>query len=190
MADKNINRKRPRNTSLLLAALLVLVVNLPLLALVFAPATDEPQPTDAIFVLGPPDASRLNFAASLAEKDPSTTVVISATNDGGPGSIQHNRLCTATLPYRVICARSEPFTTQGEIALLGDLAATHNWQSVTLVTSTTHASRVRLYAARCLSIHYRITPDPDAALPHGALLEYPYQLLGFVKAFTLTRGCA
>lgn len=172
-----------------LVIILAVLANIPPAILIFAPKTDAPELSDVIFVLGPPDSARLKYALQLAEDGVSSTVVISASNNGGAGSIQQNRLCTTEQSLEIICARSDPFTTQGEIALINQLAEERDWQSVTLVTGSTHASRVRLYASRCLQADYTVTPAPGSQPPGGYLYEYVYQIFGFVKAVTVTTGC-
>lgn len=173
---------------LLVLALAVLMA-MPV-APVFFPLRVAPQPVDAILVLGPATSSRLALADQLLDEGYSDFLLISAAEEGPGRSIPLTPTCSAPASYRVYCKQSMPFTTQGEIGMLEQLADKNGWRSAIIITDTTQVERARLYAARCFSGEAIVVSGDSRMSPLKSLQEYFYQSAGFAKAFLVTTGCA
>src|SRR6185437_10525296 len=113
------------------------------------PTVNKPAKADAILVLGPPDVDgRAEAAYALARAHYAGTVVISVQS----GLQQQVKgACRNQNPdYQVICFQSDPGTTRGEAHEIAQLARTHHWRTVIVITSTYHISRARMIIERCL----------------------------------------
>jgi len=88
----------------------------------------------------------------------------------------------------VMCISPKPFTTQGEAAALGRLAAVHGWHSAIVITNTWHVLRARMYLQRCFSGALSVIDSGQpSSLPYWAY-EYAYQSAAFLKS-TTESGC-
>lgn len=194
MRSRIVGKSRPDHSKAWMRILtsvvaLFVVVQVLMLKLVFLPAEVVPEHVDAVLVLGPADSERLALAEFLMNEGYSDSLVISAPDDEsrfGKGQIS---ACNESRDYFVFCGRSVPYTTQGEMALIQKLSDREGWDSVLVVTSKTHASRVSLYAERCFDGESAVVWVDPTLSPDRALQQFFYQSAAFVKAFTFTTGC-
>lgn len=158
------------------------------------PRTEEPAPSDALLVLGPPDTQRMATAQELMERGIAPVLVIAtpdAQPDDPPAMVQYYEdkdFCTPRTDYEVICFKPNPSTTQGEAMKLRDLAAERGWDTVTAVTFKQHVPRARMILERCYHGELRMAATDYQFTPLRTLRQYVYQSGGYVKAW-LTPGC-
>lgn len=156
---------------------------------IFFPRVEAPEAADVIFVLGPPTSERLELAATLFEEGYGELILISAEDGGWRFNLNRMPICHEERAYKVICAQSNPFTTQGEIGTLNQLASENQWESALVITSKTHVARARVYLDRCFKGESTVVAAGHSYSAVGYVGEYLYQLGGFVKSATLSRGC-
>ncbi len=160
------------------------------IAPIFLPHTGAPIQADVILVLGPPEPSRIALAEDLLSEGYSERLVVSASDTGGPYFLQTLPICNESHDFKVLCAQSQPFTTQGEVGLLNDLAERNGWDTAIVITFTPHVSRTQLYLDRCFKGTAHVVADDRPLTPAEAAYEYVYQTGAFTKAFLSTSGCA
>lgn len=173
---------RSRFRSLVPLALLALAIWLALTAwLLVWPDSDEPVSVDAIVPLAGADGQRLRVARDLLAEQPEAALVLSVGDD---------RAITAACQRPaegVHCFRAEPHRTSGEARAIGRLARQHGWESVAVVTTTTHLTRARLLVEQCVDGDVVMI---DAGPWRG---ELPGRLVrewgGLLGAFTFDRAC-
>lgn len=149
------------------------------------PPSDEPAHADVLFVLGPPD-QRIGYAEQLMQQGYAPTLVVSSPT-GKDGRFQAD-ICNADRPYRVICFRPDPFTTQGEARALRDLSNHYGWKSADVLTAQFHVTRARVIVDRCYKGKLQMVAD-RRGLPlvswkdptHSWAYQYLYQTAAFVK---------
>lgn len=157
---------------------------------IYFPAADQLQTADAVMVMGPPEQSRLDLAEQLIESGYAKEMVISAGNSPGPYSIRSTQFCMEPQLFSVHCEQSAPFTTEGEVALMGRLAEERSWDTVIFITFTPHVTRARLYADRCFSGTAIVLTDGVEQPLRRLAVQYFYQTGGFVKALIANDDCA
>lgn len=147
---------------------------------VFAyPRTDAPARTDATFFL-----SSTGGGAAVQERPDlrAGAVVVSR-----PSSV-------ATLPLFVVCEEAgvtcivpSPETTQGEAEAFARLAGERGWESVTVVSHTSHVPRIRILMGRCFpgTVHVVAIPERGGAT---WLRSFAYETGAMVKV-AVTPGC-
>ncbi|MFH5878510.1 YdcF family protein [Arthrobacter sp. NA-172] len=149
------------------------------------PPADDPAHADVLFVLGPPD-QRISYAEQRMQQGYAPTLAFSSPT-GKDGRFEAD-ICNTGRPYRVICFRPDPFTTQGEARALRDLSSQHGWKSADVLTAQFHVTRSRVIVDRC----YKGEPHMLAyrnGLPLVSLTDptyswayqYLYQTAAFVK---------
>jgi uncharacterized SAM-binding protein YcdF (DUF218 family) len=132
-------------------ALLLVVAWLAACAYLFVwPRDDEPVRADAVVVLAGGRKLRLEKALELMRRNVADTLVIS---DGeADGWLEANRLCDgASVPFRVVCFKPDPYSTQGEAQGVARLGRERGWTSVAVVTSRFHVYRARMLFERCFA---------------------------------------
>ncbi|WP_062466027.1 hypothetical protein [Demequina maris] len=154
------------------------------------PARDEPRAVDAIYVIGPPTAVRIDLAESMIADGLSDTLVVSIT-DWEPNRVRYPRavaVCEEPQAYTVYCHKPSPFTTRGEMRWMRELIDENGWESVAVITTRPHISRTRVITKRCWDgdVLY-LAPDEDLG-PLAWIYHYFYQTGAFVKV-GLERGC-
>lgn len=160
--------------------------------------TEDPQPADAVFVLGPSDATRVAQAQRLMDEGLAPSVVY-ATPQGvdaaGPDATTEQidqPHCQEQHDYEVICFEPDPSTTQGEAIRMRDLAAQRGWDDIIVVTMRPHVARAQLIVGRCYTGRTQWSPidyvDSYWRHPASTLRTYVYQSAGFLKAW-VTPGC-
>ncbi|UYY80850.1 YdcF family protein [Arthrobacter sp. YA7-1] len=150
-----------------------------------APASDEPQHADVLFVLGPPD-QRMVYAEQLMQQGYAPTLAVSSPI-GKDGRFTAD-ICGAHRPYRVICFHSDPFTTQGEARELRSLSQQYGWKSANVLTAQFHVSRARVIVRRCYAGDLHMIAE-RMDLPvfsftdptYSWAYQYLYQTAAFVK---------
>lgn len=161
--------------------------------------TQEPEPADALLVLGPPDPTRVAVAAQIMEAGLAPVAVV-ATPDPVPGTwpsdaefLENRPYCDdPDLPYEVICFKPDPSTTQGEAMKLRELAEERGWDNVIVLTYRPHVARSQLIVDRCFdgttqwpTFDYQ---ENYSLFSRATWREYIYQSAGFLKAW-VTPGC-
>jgi hypothetical protein len=157
----------------------VVAVGLPLY--VFPPVS-SPEPPDVVFVMGPPDQWRLDWAQQLLAEGTAGALMIS-TPDPDTGG-----LCGADEPYPVECARPEPFTTRGEARWLRSEMVARGWSRAIVITVTPHVSRTRVVFDRCIPSGVQVVGRSTGLNLAKWAYQYLYQTAGFIKV-ALNPGC-
>jgi hypothetical protein len=155
--------------------LVLVLAGLPLY--VFPPA-DEVSRADVIYVIGPPTPPRLREAEKLRAEGVADRLLISVSADGSRSAAE---LPICDEPY-VTCRTPEPFTTNGETALLEEYARTAEVSSAVVLTFTPHVARTRFIFARCAAPQVTVVAiDEHLGLRQWAY-QYLYQTAAFAKA--------
>ncbi|MDO4255332.1 MAG: ElyC/SanA/YdcF family protein [Kocuria sp.] len=162
--------------------------------------TENPEPADALLVLGPADPKRVEAAKKIME-DGKAPVVVYATPDPVEGTwpsdaefIEERPHCDQQdLPYEVMCFKPNPSTTQGEAMKLRELAEERGWDNVMVLTYRPHVARSQMIIERCFdgttqwpTFDYWGNDYPLTS--RSTWREYVYQSAGFLKAW-VTPGC-
>jgi len=175
-------RKRRLRRSILAGLALVLAVVAAGLPVYVFPPISAPEPADVVFVIGPPDQWRLDWAQELVADGTAGALMISTDDPDAEG------LCTASAPYPVECARPDPFTTRGEARWLRSEMAAHGWSRAIVITMTPHVSRTRVIFGRCVPGGVQVIGRSTGLNPARWAYQYLYQTAGFVKV-ALNPGC-
>jgi uncharacterized SAM-binding protein YcdF (DUF218 family) len=146
------------------------------------PTVNKPARADAILVLGPPDVDgRAEAAYALARAHYAGTVVVSVQSDLQQ---QVKGACRNQNPdYQVICFQPNPGTTRGEAHEIAQLARTHHWRTVIVITSTYHISRARMIIERCLPGKVLMVAAPGRPAISTWAKQFFYQTGAYLKAF-------
>lgn len=190
-------RRRSLFAFLLLGALLVGIAAAQLA--IWTPATTEPDKADAIVVLAYGN-DRVERGRELAAQGVSDILVLSmpavldewiAEGRALPeGSDHWLEACgTHYENYLALCFSPEPETTEGEAVALAALAAEHGWDSIALVTETSHLGRATMIFERCFAGEiYSVASVP--AYPWWYLpVRGAYEMAAYVKDFFRTSAC-
>jgi hypothetical protein len=146
------------------------------------PPVSSPEPADVVFVIGPPDQWRLDWAQQLLAEGTAGALMIS-TPDPDTGS-----LCGTDEPDTVECARPEPFTTRGEARWLRSEMAARGWSRAIVITATPHVSRARVIFDRCIPSGVQVVGRSTGLNPAKWAYQYLYQTAGFLK-MAFNPGC-
>jgi hypothetical protein len=147
------------------------------------PQLDPVVRSDAVVVLGEPDAAAMRRAHALLRQGVSTDLVLIIPFGAPPD-------CAAPpAGVTVTCVVPDPPTTRGDARVIGRLARQHQWRRIVVITWPTHVSRSRMLIERCYRDELIMT-DYNHPLPTRAarLREQLYQSGAYLKA-TLVRGC-
>jgi hypothetical protein len=147
------------------------------------PHDAKPQQADVIIVLGPPEGWRVQRALEFAQSGMSHNVLISVPATWRPDACAH-----PPTGIRVACKFVLPNTTQGEARWLKQEMAENGWHTALAITMTPHATRASMILHRCVPTGVSMYAENHLSLGQE-LYQYLYQTAGFVKAFTVTRGC-
>lgn len=191
MFDSRPRAKKTRRRLLVSVSLgiaLAVVVTLPIPG-IFFPEKQEPHRADVILVLGPPDQDRLDLAVSLIEAGYSDNLIVSAKSSGRTHNLNLMPICQEPQSFFVHCETSKPFTTQGEIGLLQELAVQNGWTSAMIITFSPHLARTQIYADRCFNGTTTLIAPERVFTFEELVYQYFYQTAALVKARTLTSGC-
>lgn len=150
------------------------------------PVVDKVEHVDALYVLGP-SWERMPRALELADSGV-TDVIVSTTTINWDGDVAPEEYCDRAGEVRVICVVPEPYTTQGEMRMLSEMAREKGWHRVAVMTMTAHVSRARLWADRCVGVPVDVWEFQQPETPLGWAYQFLYQTGGWVKAQVL-RNC-
>ncbi len=147
------------------------------------PATNLPQPADAIVVLGGRPAGRLVRGIALARSGYAPVLVISQSALGGA------RSCAVSIRgVSVICFSPDPPTTQGEARFVAALANRRHWRRLIVIPSTTQTTRARIRFGRCYSGSVLMVPV-GFSTPWRWAYEIVYEWGALAKALVIQRTC-
>lgn len=154
----------------------VAVVGLP----VFVLPGDDPLPNDGVvMVLGPPTWQRVERAQSLVDSGRASTVLLSVSPRGRQSADVYP---PCSYPH-FHCATPEPFTTNGEVAMLRDfLGGDTTNQQVIVITFPPHVARARYLFDKCFAGNVAVVGVSQDMSLFDWIYQYGYQSAGFVKA--------
>jgi uncharacterized SAM-binding protein YcdF (DUF218 family) len=148
------------------------------------PSQDRVTGADAVVVLAG-SHNRLDEALRLMRRHIAPVLVIS---DGRAKEwLLANRLCAGPAAFKVICFRSNPYSTRGEAEELRRLTARNHWRTVVVVTSTYHVTRARILLRRCLTGRVEVVGVPFSWTKLPVLLASEWSKL--IYALTVAREC-
>ena len=130
---------------ILVTGSMAVLAGVALAASVLWPPTDDPREADAVVVLSGDHGDRLARAKELLAAGVAPTLVLVGT----PDSVENLDMCAGRTAYDVVCLRPQPDTTRTEAAATAELARSRNWDTLAVVTSTSHVARARLLFDRC-----------------------------------------
>jgi uncharacterized SAM-binding protein YcdF (DUF218 family) len=143
-----------------------------------------PQHVDAVIELaGSNDAGRDATAIDLAREHRAPILIQSTV----PTDLKANSCLPAMPSVKIMCFYADPSTTQGEARYIGQMAATHHWTSVIIVTTPDQALRAQLRVSRCFrgAVYVDVAPLP----PVMWMRQIPYQWFASLKALVVNRSC-
>ena len=129
-----------------------IVVSALMWRLVVDPDLDRPGPVDAVVVLSGDHGERLPVARQLIADGHTRVLVYAGTSDGAGTQ----EVCERPQPFAVYCPRPDPDSTRAEARAVADLARTHRWRSIAVVTSTPHVTRAGMLFRRCFDGEVRV----------------------------------
>lgn len=171
-----IPRAGRRRLHVLLYAIPLLVIAAGLPVYVFPPQ-QTPARADVAFVLGSPDAWRIDLAEGLIDERRVSALLISVPPGQTPPST-----CSTPMPYPVECVRPNPSSTLGESRLLRNELAAHGWRTAVVITSTPHITRARLILHQCVPSGVSVIGRSDGIDLGEWGRQYVYQTVAMVKA--------
>lgn len=147
--------------------------------LVFAlPRSDQPGGTDVTYVLASDGGhAALRGHPELREGE----LVVSQ-----PVSVADLPVYRVCQEPGVTCLAPDPETTQGEAIVFARLAGERGWESVTVVSQTSHLPRIRILMGRCYAGTVRAVaiPEPWWIWPYRFVYE-----TGAMAKVALAPGC-
>lgn len=146
--------------------------------------------SDAIVSLAP-QTFRLPLAQQLVTQEAADTLLISYF-DHDPLNfhtdptldVPLSEFCEAEAPYEILCFTPEENATIGETYAVAQIARERSWNSLTVVTDTTHAFRTRYIFDQCLGNEFElniVVADPDMPATERAW-HAVYENAAFLKA--------
>lgn len=174
VSDKRERRRILKRAITLLSALVVVTLVVGFVAglphYVF-PESDETSGADAIFVLGPPNPSRIQLATDISAREGDVPVYISVASEGSRSA----STVAACVAGAAVCRVPHPFTTKGEAKLAAGVSARHGYRTLVIITSAPHVERARYIFQRCTDIDVRVVGVPFSGSFGGLLEQYLYQ---------------
>jgi len=147
---------------------------------------DLPSHADAVVVLSGDHGERLSIAGPLLDSKVAPTLVFDGTSDGGA----QDRLCAgAPAPYEVICLRPVPDNTRAEARALANLARSHGWRQLVVVTSTQHVVRSRILFGRCFDGRVTVIGGHPNYGRSEVARQVVHEWVGTVYSLAVARGC-
>jgi uncharacterized SAM-binding protein YcdF (DUF218 family) len=171
-------RHRLRRSLITLAVIIAVFLTLTAVLFVF-PSTNAPRRSNAIVVLGG-SGPRLQKGLALARAGYAPYLVVSGTVPS---------VCPpARQEVKVICFHPVPDTTQGEAREVANLARSHDWHQIIVVSGTPQTTRARIRFTRCYQGTLLFDPASPGSLG-GWIWNVAYEWGALIKALTLQRGC-
>ena len=145
------------------------------------------------------------FAFPRSDRPGGTDVTYVLASDGGHAALRDHRelwagevvvsrpVSVADLPIYAVCEEPGvtciaplPETTQGEAMVFAALAEQRGWESVTVVSQTSHLPRIRILMERCYpgTVHAVAISEPWWIWPYRFVYE-----TGAMAKVALTPGC-
>lgn len=117
--------------------------------------------SDAVVSLAP-QFHRLPVAQELIQAGVADTLVISYFDhdplnfdlDASVGSMPLQDYCEAEASFEIVCFTPEENATIGEAYAVAEMGVERSWESLTVVTDTTHVFRTRYILDRCLGASF------------------------------------
>ncbi|NLA55737.1 MAG: DUF218 domain-containing protein [Corynebacterium humireducens] len=136
------------------AALVSLSLTLGVPSWLLFPPQETPGRSNAVMVIAGSSDGRHQLGAQLVEQGIAPNYVVS--NPLGfrdkVGSAHCRGVDRPENALETWCLRPEPVTTTGEALTMGKLAEAQGWATATVVTSRTHARRVRTMFEQCTNL--------------------------------------
>ena len=162
---------------ILIELLLVAVVAASLYLFVFVPSP-HPKHADAIVVLSS-SRTRYDLGMRLYRQHVAPTLVLSLPTFSDAGG-DH-------CPVDALCFRAHPYSTRGEAETVAQLARTHGWHTIVVVTSRYHVRRAYMLFRRCTKAKLVFVP---AHTPFYAyFLNIPLEWAKLAVQLTAQRKC-
>jgi uncharacterized SAM-binding protein YcdF (DUF218 family) len=149
------------------------------------PPSDEPNSADAIVMLSGGSGDRLDEAVRLAEEGVAPVVV----HAGNWDSRDARRLCTRDQSFEVICLRPDPDNTRTEARAVAELAEDRRWQSIAVVTSTTHVTRAGILFRRCIEGDVQIVESRPDYSRRSLAVKLVEEWIALLDVLVLERDC-
>ncbi|RLP10657.1 YdcF family protein [Propionibacterium australiense] len=141
---------------------------------------------DVLFVLGPHDSGRVDYALQLMDGGAADELVVSTPSFGSVFQPEPSTsFCTDEHPYPVTCFVPEPSTTRGEAAQLARWRTERGWDRVIVLTTRPHVSRTRYIMGQCAGGPVAVWSYDGAMTPLGWAYQFAYQGLAFIKAIAM-----
>ena len=155
------------------------------------------QPSNVLISLAP-GQYRLSTSLQLLEEGVSDELYVSW--GGRPVSEEsvlftevqrETALCSDLSLEQIYCFVPERNTTLGEALTIRDLATDHDWDSITVVTSSYHVFRTNYIFSRCLpDVEVRVVAAPTDLDFIQWLYRMAYENVSFIKAVVeVNRDC-
>lgn len=161
---------------------LVLIVGAAGYPVYVRPQTEAPRAADAILVLGgTASAPRYLEGLELAQQGLAPTLVLS--NPYRPADPVLDGLCARPQGgFTLECFAPAPTTTLGEGRELRRLAQERGWETVIVVTSTSHVSRARFIIGKCFDGQLVMVATPSKLSLLGWAWIFVYHSAAYVKS--------
>lgn len=161
------------------AGLVVLVAVAGLPVYVFPPAATI-EPSDVVYVIGPPTKTRMQLAQRLLDDGMARQLLVSVPSDW-------RGLLDVCADDGATCESPHPFTTKGEALLLTKYAQTHEASKTIVITFTPHVARTRFIFAKCYGGDVTVVGVDEHLTFFDWVHQYAYQTAAFAKA--ILRPC-
>ncbi len=173
---------------LLALAFAYLAVAVPAFVFPAATAPQDIERADVVFVIGPPADARVDKALELLHQGTADTLMISLDPEATAYE-KAQAVCTFGVEgVTVLCARPEPFTTQGEARWLRTESEARGWDSAAVITFTPHLTRARAITEQCFDGEVAMVDSEQELEPYYWAYMFAYQSGAFVKVW-LKGGC-
>ena len=151
------------------------------------PAVADPQRADAVVLFAGGRGERLDTALDLLGRGVGSALVL--PNGNLPHWEAANRLCSEPQAFDVHCFTPDPDSTLGEARGIAFLAEANGWNELVAVTSTYHATRVKLLLGRCTDADIDVVGATPDISPFEWTTRIGHEWLGMGGAYTFRRGC-
>jgi uncharacterized SAM-binding protein YcdF (DUF218 family) len=143
------------------------------------PVIDEPEPADAIIVLGGAHDGREELGIQLAEEGYAPQIVFSdpyRSND-----TKMKAICEGVYDFELSCFKPNPSTTRGEGREIRRRAEAEGWKRVIVVTFVPHVSRSRHIIENCWDGEVKVVAKPQSLPLWTWTANYIWQTAGYVR---------
>ena len=173
---------------LLALALAYLAVAVPAFVFPAATAPQDIERADVVFVIGPPADARIDTALDLIHVGKADALMVSLDPEAEAYEKAQSACAEGVEGVKVLCARPEPFTTQGEARWLRTESEARGWDSAAVITFTPHLTRARAITEQCFGGELAMVDSEQELEPYYWAYMFAYQSGAFVKMW-LKGGC-